>query len=207
MKNIVRSTERRNYADGMSTEKDVLARYLQAQRNALLWKLDGLGERDLRWPMTPTGTNLLGLVKHAASVEAGYFGEVFDRPFPETFPWEDDPDDNADMWAKASESSEWITDLYRRVWAHADRTIDSLDLDAPGIVPWWRADRQSVTLHHILVHVIVDISRHAGHADIVRETFDGAIGMTATNPNVPDLGTAGWEEYRAMLKETANRFE
>jgi hypothetical protein len=52
----------------------------RAAREALVWKLDGLSEYDARRPMVPTGTNLLGLVKHVASVEAGYFGETFDRP-------------------------------------------------------------------------------------------------------------------------------
>jgi hypothetical protein len=58
-----------------------LLRYLQDGRDALLWKLDGLSEYDIRRPLTPTGTNLLGLVKHIASVELGYFGDTFGRPF------------------------------------------------------------------------------------------------------------------------------
>ena len=71
----------------MADPKADLHRYLQTARDALLWKLDGLSEYDVRRPMVPTGTNLLGIVKHVASVEAGYFGETFDRPFPERFPW------------------------------------------------------------------------------------------------------------------------
>ncbi len=54
-----------------------LQRYLQTAREALLWKLEGLDEYDARRPLTPTGTNLLGLVKHAAGVEVGYFGDCF----------------------------------------------------------------------------------------------------------------------------------
>ncbi|HJZ04073.1 MAG TPA: DUF664 domain-containing protein, partial [Streptosporangiaceae bacterium] len=64
-----------------------LRRYLQVAREAMLWKLDGLSEYDVRRPMVPTGTNLLGLVKHLASVEFGYFGETFGRPFSERLPW------------------------------------------------------------------------------------------------------------------------
>jgi len=56
---------------------------LRRERNTLLWKLDGLSEYDARRPLTATGTNLVGLVKHVATVEARYFGEVFDRPSPE----------------------------------------------------------------------------------------------------------------------------
>src|SRR6476660_4595112 len=107
-------------------------------RDALVWKLDGLSEYDIRRPLTPTGTNLLGLVKHLASVEEGYFGDTFGRPSGELLPWlADDAEANADMWATADESREQILDLYRRTWAHADATIDALDLDDMGHVPWW----------------------------------------------------------------------
>ena len=92
-----------------------------------MWKLDGLTEYDIRRPMVPTGTNLLGLVKHVASVELGYFGDCFGRPYDEPLPWlEDDAEPNADMWATADESREQIVGLYRRAWAHADATIDAL---------------------------------------------------------------------------------
>src|SRR3954470_22515919 len=105
-------------------------RYLQVARDALLWKLEGLSDYDVRRPMVPTGTNLLGLVKHVASVEIGYFGDTFDRPFGEPLPWwADDAEDNADLWATSDESREYIVGLYHRAWTHADATIDTLDLD------------------------------------------------------------------------------
>src|SRR5215216_1454299 len=82
-----------------------LQHYLQVARDALLWKLDGVDEYDARRPLVPTGTNLLGLVKHVVGVEAGYRGEVFGRPFPEPLPWLDaDAEPNADMWATADET-------------------------------------------------------------------------------------------------------
>src|SRR5215470_16344820 len=110
--------------------KSSLHRYLQEGREALLWKLEGLSDYGVRRPMVPTGTNLLGIVKHVASVEAGYFGEVFDRPFDEPLPWLDEgAEPNADMWATAEESREQIIGLYRRIWAHSDATIDALALD------------------------------------------------------------------------------
>ncbi len=94
-----------------------LHRYLRVAREALLWKLEGLSEYDIRRPMVPTGTNLLGLVKHVASVEAGYLGDTFGRPSDESLPWlADDAEPNADMWATEEESREQIVDLYRRVW-------------------------------------------------------------------------------------------
>ena len=189
----------------VATDKQILQKYLQDERDSLLWKLDGLGERDLRWPMTPTGTNLLGLVKHVASMEFEYFGVVFDRPAGEPLPWlAPDADINADMWATADQSREWIAAFYRRSWAHADKTIDALELDAIGRVPWWRPGRQQVTLHRILVHMIDETARHAGHADIVRELIDGAAGLQAANTNLPDRDEAWWSEYVERLRRVAD---
>ncbi|MDA3627372.1 DinB family protein [Saccharopolyspora oryzae] len=187
-----------------SDPKADLKLYLKSAREALLWKLDGLSEYDVRRPLTPTGTNLLGLVKHVASMEAGYFGVVFDRPFPEPLPWlGPDAERNADMWATADESREWVVDFYRRAWAHSDATIDALELDAPGRVPWWYSDRNEVTLHRILVHVIAETDRHTGHADIVRELIDGQVGLVDGNDNMPDADQAWWEDYRARLERVA----
>ena len=184
--------------------KDVLHRYLRTAREALLWKLDGLSEYDVRRPLTPTGTNLLGLVKHVASVSAEYLGLVFDRPFPEPLPWfQDDAEDNADMWATAEESRESIVGLYESVWNHADATIDALDLEARGRVPWWPEERAAVTLNLVLVHLIAEINRHAGHADIVREEIDGAAGLNGRNPNLPERDAAWWAEYRARVEAAA----
>jgi hypothetical protein len=186
--------------------KATLVRYLQQGRDAMLWKLDGLGEYDIRRPMTPTGTNLLGLVKHLAGVESEYFGAVFGRPFPGTLPWDpDDPDGdpNVDFWATAGESREYITGLYREVWAHADATISALPLDAEGHVPWWPTPPNPVTLHTILVHVIAEVQRHAGHADIVRELADGVAGLRPAVSNLPDLDAARWEKYRAQVEQAA----
>lgn len=189
-----------------SDPKADLRRYLQSARDALLWKLDGLAEYDVRRPMVPTGTNLLGLVKHVASVEAGYFGATFDRPFPEPLPWLDDgAEPNADMWATAEESPEQIVDLYHRVWAHSDATIDALGLDAIGHVPWWPPNDNEVTLHRILLHMIAETDRHAGHADIVRELIDGAVGLRTDNDNLPPVDQAWWESYRGRLEQVAQQ--
>ncbi len=123
--------------------KATLHRYLRVQRDQLVAKLDGLGEGDVRRPMTPTGTNLLGLVKHVASVQIGYFGEVFDRPHGLALPWfDDDAEVNADMWATADETREEILELHRISARHSDATIEALDLDSPGLVPWWGPDRK-----------------------------------------------------------------
>jgi uncharacterized damage-inducible protein DinB len=184
--------------------KEDLHRYLQSAREALLWKLEGLSEYDVRRPLTPTGTNLLGLVKHVASVELGYFGDTFGRPSGEPLPWfEDDAEPNADMWATPEESREQIIALYHRAWAHSDATIDSLPLDAVGRVPWWPEERREVTLHRILVHMIAETHRHAGHADIVRELIDGVVGMRWENDNMAPGDAAWWESHRSRLEQAA----
>jgi uncharacterized damage-inducible protein DinB len=181
-----------------------LQRYLQAARDALLWKLDGLSDHDVRRPMTPTGTNLLGLVKHLASIEVGYFGDTFGRPFEEPLPWiSADAEPNADMWATADQSREYIVDLYRRAGRHSDATTEALELDAVGSVPWWPAERRQATLQRILVHVIAETHRHAGHADIIRELLDGAVGMQRGNDNMPPGDQAWRQAYRSELERVA----
>jgi uncharacterized damage-inducible protein DinB len=188
----------------VTAQKDDLHRYLQAARDALLWKLDGLSEYGTRRPLTPTGTNLLGLVKHLASVEVGYFGDTFDRPFGEPLPWlAEGHEPNVDMWASADESREGIVALYRRVGAHSDATIETLPLDAVGHVPWWPEDRREVTLHRTLVHMIAETNRHAGHADIVRELIDGGVGLRAGNENMAEGDAAWWQSYRSRLERVA----
>ncbi|RRQ28564.1 DinB family protein [Rhodococcus sp. Eu-32] len=185
-----------------------LQRYLQAGRDAMLWKLDGLSDYDIRRPMTPTGTNLLGLVKHLTAVELGYFGWTFDRPFDGRVPWaEDDAELNSDMWAGPDESTEYIVGLYTQIWAHSDSTIAELPLDAPGRVPHWPRDRATVTLHRIIVHVIADMDRHAGHADIVRELIDGSVGLSLDNDNMASDDASYWSEYRGRVERAARRFE
>jgi len=187
-------------------QKQIIHRYLSIQRDALLAKLDGLGEHDVRWPMTPTGTNLLGLVKHVANVELGYFGEVFDRPSDVPLLWlDDDAEINADMWATADESREEIVALYQQAATQADATIAVLTLDSPGRVPWWPPEREQVTLHQIMVHVSVEMARHAGHADILRELIDGTAGNK--DGNLPDQSAEEWAAYRKRLEETALEVE
>lgn len=184
--------------------KGDLLRYLQVARDALLWKLDGLSEYDVRRPMVPTGTNLLGLVKHLAGVELGYFGETFGRPVQDPPPWlSDDADATADLWATADQSREELVALYRRAWEHADATITALPLDAGGAVPWWPEEHREVTLHRILVHVIAETNRHAGHADLIRELIDGAVGLRRNGDNMAPGDAGWWEGHRARLEEAA----
>jgi len=184
--------------------KSNLRRYLQEGRDAMLWKLDGASEYDVRRPLVPTGTNLLGLVKHLTGIELGYFGDTFGRPWGEPPLW-DESDPFADMFAAPGESRELLTGRYRQAWAHADATIETLPLDATGHVPWWPAGRDEVTLHRVLVHVISETSRHAGHADIVRELIDGAVGLVPARLNVPTGDQAGWPAHYDRVERAARQ--
>lgn len=189
----------------MDDLKESLTRYLDDLHETLLWKLDGLAEYDLRRPMTPTGTNLLGLVKHVAAVESEYFGLVFERPFPDPPAWlvaEEQPD-NIDMWATPAESTDSIRDFFARVRAHGGQTIAALDLAAPGFVPWWGQDGQQVTLGQVLVHVVSEVARHTGHADIVRELIDSSAGLAEGHSNLPDRDAAWWSEYYQRVQRAA----
>ncbi|MCU1528647.1 MAG: hypothetical protein JWP75_2410 [Frondihabitans sp.] len=189
---------------GSMDEKTTLHGYLTIRRSDLLGKLDGLSEYDARRPLTPTGTNLLGLVKHVASVQLAYFGEVFDRPAERVAPWlVDGAEDDADMWVTADESRAEIVDFHHYSAAHADATIEALAIDAEGAVPWWPEERRRVDLQQILVHMCVETARHAGHADIVRETIDGAIGNGASDPNIPGRSAAEWATFRARIESAA----
>jgi hypothetical protein len=187
-----------------SDRKADLHRYLQDAREVLLWKLDGLSEYDIRRPLVPTGTNLLGLVKHLTAVEMGYFGDTFGRPCPGQLPF-DESDPNSDMFADPSESRDFITGLYRLAWAHSDATVDALPLDTVGHVPWWPADRNEVTLHHVLVRVATETARHAGHADIVRELIDGAVGWTAARSNLPPGDQPWWQAHHDRVERAAQQ--
>ncbi len=189
--------------DDVAAKADLL-HYLQTARDAVLWKLEGLSEYDVRRPLTPTGTNLLGLVKHLGIVELGYFGATFGRPSGEpTQEWDDDAATNADMWATADQSRDEVVDRYRRAWAMTDATVAALDLDALGTVAWWPPETATVPLRRVLVHVIAETHRHAGHADLVRELIDGAAGLRPGNSNLPEVDADWWSDYHARLEQVA----
>jgi Protein of unknown function (DUF664) len=182
--------------------KEELHRKLQAARAALLSRLEGLGEYDLRRPMTPTGTNLLGLVKHMAGNEYGYLGESLGRPAPEAMSWIEDGSiwQSADMWARPDESSEYLISLYRRACAHADLAVAALDLESPASVAHWPQDRRDTTLGVLLIRMVAETAEHGGHADIIRELIDGKAG--ADHDEV--LDESSWRDYLAQIQAAAD---
>jgi hypothetical protein len=187
----------------VSDLKGELHRKLHASRAGLLTRLEDLSEYDMRRPMTPTGTNLLGLVKHLAGLEYGYLGESFKRPPPEALPWVEDGSiwEGADMWATPAESSRSLISLYQRACAHADRTIEDLELDAPGSVAHWPEHRRDTTLGVLLIRMVTETARHAGHADIVRELIDGRSGTDHDQVSEPE-----WRDYLARVQAAADSF-
>ncbi|MFE7508604.1 DinB family protein [Promicromonospora sp. NPDC057488] len=186
-------------------QKQILKKYLQETREALVWKLEGLTEKQARWPLVPSGNNLLGIVKHCANTEIGYLGPVFGRQWPDPGElvldeiFETDP--QADWYATADETVASVVDLYKRGWAFCDETIDTLPLSAVGRVPWWK--NGEVTLFRIIVHVTDETARHAGHADILRELTDSSVGLYAGNTNIPDWQGDQMAAYVDKLKTLA----
>ncbi|WP_285725029.1 DinB family protein [Psychromicrobium xiongbiense] len=185
----------------VENHKATLHRYVKANMAALLARLQGLGEYDLSRPVTRTGTNLLGPVKHVATTEAEYFGRIFGYPMP----WaEPGAEDNADLWLSEGESVQSVLDLHEASAAHSDATIEALPLDAPGVVPWWRSETRSVTLQQLLLHMTMETAHHAGHADIIRELIDGSVGYSPRNPNLPDFDEEHWSKYRDGVERAAH---
>jgi uncharacterized damage-inducible protein DinB len=187
-------------------EKQIWLRYLRVARRDVLSKLDGLDDYDVRRPMTPTGTSLLGLVKHVASVELGYFGDVFGRPSGRDLPWlADGAEPDADLWVTSDETRDDVVELYRFAAAHSDATIEALPLDATGEVPWWPVEHRRMTLRTVLLHMCVETARHAGHADIIRELIDGRAGRHPDDPSLPRRTREEWAQHRARIEAAARQ--
>ena len=185
---------------GMSAD---LHRYLQQGRDAVMRALDGLGEYDIHRPLVPSGTNLLGLVKHLAGVELGYLVESVGRDAP-VLPWNEDGSvwDSADMWATADQSREYIEGLYRQAWALSDASLGTVPLDAPAEVAWWQAEKRHTTFGHLMVRLVAETAQHAGHAEILRETLDGQAGRDRE-----DVGDRQWwTEYVDRIQAAAETF-
>lgn len=152
--------------------------YLQSCRAQVVRSLEGLSEYDVRRPMTPTGTSLLGTVKHLIGIEAGYLGLSVGRPFDHPLDWITSPDagPNDDMWATAQETREELLQLYADAAAHSDRNLGLLPPDTPATVPWWPEHRRHTTLSALMLRVLRDTAMHAGQSQIIRELIDGQAG-------------------------------
>jgi hypothetical protein len=155
-----------------------LGHYLQESRDAVVRSLDGLSEYDVRRPLVPSGTNLLGLVKHLTGIELGYLGASVGRPSPVSLPWEDDGS-----------------------WQHSDESLASVPLDAPAAVAWWPEERRATTFGHLVARVVAETAQHAGHCDIVRELIDGRGGRDASM-----FDDEAWAAYVGRIQAAADSF-
>jgi uncharacterized damage-inducible protein DinB len=151
-------------------EKESLHVSLDRHRDVVLWKLDGLDDEQLRRAVVPSGTNLLGLVKHLAAVEYAWFCETFGRD-TEPLPFDDD-DPDADLRVEPGETTEDVVAFYRRARAAADEVISEMALDDTGTA-WFGA---TVSMRWVLLHMVEETARHVGHMDIAREILDGTTG-------------------------------
>lgn len=182
-----------------------LREYLNDARESILFKAEGLSEELARRPMTPTGTHIVGVVHHLAITEYGYFGQCLNREVDNDYVAQllviDDP--QADFLPPAHLDSQDIINLYRQAIAFADDGFDSLELDSPAQVPWWVKNRNT-TLERLMVHMIAETSRHAGHLDIVRELLDGKAGLRPEAMNLPQYTAQQWQAQHRSIQDIAD---
>lgn len=141
-------------------EKDVLTGFLTYLRESVLAKVDGVPEPEVRTPGVPSGTNLLGLVKHLAHVERAVFLGEHVRSWPATF------------HAGPDETVASVVQDYRDAIAAADRAV----VACPGLEHPAHTGRRAPSMRWALTHLIEETGRHAGHLDILRELIDGRTG-------------------------------
>jgi uncharacterized damage-inducible protein DinB len=151
-------------------EKTSMLAALNRHRDAALWKLEGLDDEQLRRPMVPSGTSLLGTMKHMAWVEYWWFCETFGREMPVPDFDEDDPD--AEFRIEPDETTADILALYDRARTAADQAAKEIELDELGTA--WTGEK--VSMRWVLIHMLEEDARHVGQMDVIRELIDGATG-------------------------------
>ncbi|MDJ0354486.1 DinB family protein [Pseudarthrobacter sp. PH31-O2] len=181
-----------------------LREYLNDAREAILWKCEGLSDAQARTPLTPTGTHVMGLLLHLAVTESQYFisclGREIENPVIQGVIASRDA--QADFLPPPNMTLADAVEIYRETTVAADAVLDDLELDTTAVVQWWTKHRHT-TVERLLVHMIAESHRHAGHLDIVREQLDGFIGLRPSAPNIPGLTPDQWEEQRLRIKELA----
>lgn len=189
----------------MDHSKELLLEYLSDARQAVIYKAQGLSDRLARKPLTATGTHILGVVHHLAITEYGYFAQCLGRSVEDPYIQNllDAEDPQADFLPPAHLSAGEIIGLYQDSVLFSDAGIKPLPLDAPVEVPWW-SRRRHTTLEQLMVHMIAETSRHAGHLDIVREQLDGFTGLRPEAPNLPDYSAAQWAEQFESINRLAD---
>jgi uncharacterized damage-inducible protein DinB len=157
--------------DRLAGEAEALTQQLDFHRATLLRKLEGLDDDTLRRPMTASGLSLLGLVKHLAATEHGWFLKIYaGLPEPDLYPTSDGPD--AEFRVGPDETAAALVERYLRICERSRAVVAAGELDDVVRTPWGA----EVNLRAILVHMVQETARHNGHADIIREAIDGTTG-------------------------------
>jgi len=161
------------FQDKLAGEKETLVSFLRFHQDTVLTKLDGLADGDLCRAMVPSGLSLVGLLKHVTYVHARWFELCFRDDDPGDLPWP------TNEWAMVDgETSEGLIEAYKRHVALArqivaDATLEDLNQGWSG--GGW--DPGTYNMRWIVVHMIEELARHNGHADILREQIDGTTGV------------------------------
>jgi len=154
-------------------EKAMLSAFLDRYRETILWKLEGVTTEQASARLVPSASTLLGIVKHLAYVERGWF-PIYFAGGPVNYPWaEDEPDPDIDFRVSVTDTIESVSRLYREEIVRSRDIVAGASLDDLSK----EQNRGPRTLRWIMVHMIEETARHAGHADILRELTDGAIGQ------------------------------
>ncbi|MYS80807.1 DinB family protein [Embleya scabrispora] len=156
-------------------ELAILTDILAAQRTTLELKCAGLGPELARRSVEPSTLSLLGIVRHLADVERRWFRRgLGGQDAPALFSSRACPDGDFEGAAPDTAIVEQAWQAWRTEVAFAERfTVEAPDLDVEGEDDW----RGTVSLRWVLVHMVEEYARHNGHADLLRERIDGAIGV------------------------------
>lgn len=157
-----------------SNERDALAGFLDQQRDALVRKIRGVSDADARHAPTVSSLSLLGLLKHAAVWEERWFqGIVAGRPLPDGYPERKSSIPGDDFLVDDRDTvAQWVA-RYEEAAESSRRIVGGMELDHSCA----RTDIIDCNLRWVVLHLIEETARHAGHADIIRETLDGSRGM------------------------------
>lgn len=158
----------------ITDERDGLLAYLAQMRYVLRLTAHGLSDEQARATPSASSLSVGGLVKHAAATERGWIERV--RDVPQTYGREDYL---ANFHLAEGETLQDVLDLYEEVAAETEAAIAEVEdlgrpVPVPRDAPWFPQDVEAWSVRWVLLHLVQETARHAGHADIVRESIDGA---------------------------------
>jgi hypothetical protein len=157
-----------------ATEREALAGFLDRQRDALVKKVQGVTDADARRAPTASSLSLLGLLKHSTVWEQRWFqGVVAGRPLADGWPEQESSIPDADFHVGDEDTVDDGVARYREAAEESRSIVAAMDLNAPCARP----DVIDCNVRMVVLHLIEETARHAGHADIIRETLDGSRGM------------------------------